>query len=71
MKELGHALGVLVLLIEREILAYESVREMSNQADLCFGEPLMMQRRNLSEVSQIPGDGPFRVVRLLLNLGIG
>ena len=31
----------------------------------------MMQRRNLCEVSQVPGDGAFGVVGLLLNLGEG
>ena len=31
----------------------------------------MMQRRDLCEVSQIPVDGAFRVVGLLLNLGEG
>ena len=71
MKQLRHAIGVLVLLIEREILSDEPVREVGDQADLSFGKPLMMQRRNLCEVSQIPVDGTFRVVRLFLNLGKG
>ena len=35
------------------------------------GKPLMMERSDLCEVSQIPPDGPFGVVRLLLNLGEG
>ena len=44
---------------------------MRNQADLPSREPLMMQRGNLSEVSQIPVDRPFGVVGLLFNLGEG
>ena len=71
MKELGHAIGVLIFLGQREILPYEPVREMRNQAYLCFGKPLMMQRSDLCEVSQVAGDGTFGVVRLLLNLGEG
>ena len=72
MKQLGHAIGVLVLLIEREILPDGSpVGEVGDQADLCFGKPLMMQCGDLCEVSQIPGDGAFGVVGLPLNIGEG
>ena len=71
MKELGHAIGVLVFLIQREILADQPVREVGDQAYLCFGKVLMIERRDLCEVSQVAGDGPFGVVRLLLNLGEG
>ena len=71
MKQLRHAIGVLVLLIQREILPDEPIREVGDEADLCFGKPLMMQRGDLGEVSQIPVDRPFRVVRLFLNLGEG
>ena len=31
----------------------------------------MMERGDLCEVSQVPPDGPFGMVRLLLNLGEG
>ena len=71
MKELGHAIGVLVLLIQRKILANQSIREVGDQAYLSFRKPLMMERSNLCEVSQVAGDGAFRVVGLLLNLGEG
>ena len=40
-KELGHAIGVLVFLGQREILPYEPVREVSDEPYLCVRETLM------------------------------
>lgn len=54
--------------MERE---YESVGEMSDESYLCAWEALMMERGDLCEVSQVPGDSAFRVIRLLLNLAEG
>ena len=71
MKELGHAIGVLVFLIQREILANQPVGEMGDQAYLCFGKVLMIERRDLCEVSQVAVNSAFGVVRLLLNLAEG
>ncbi len=71
MKELGHAIGVLVFLGQREILADQPVREVGDEAYLRFRKALMMERSDLCEVSQVAVDGPFGVVRLLLNLGEG
>ena len=71
MKELGHAIGVLVFLIQREILADQPVREVGDQAYLCFGKVLMMERGDLCEVSQVAVNSAFGVVRLLLNLAEG
>ena len=44
---------------------------MRNQAYLRPRKPLMMERGDLCEISQIAIDGAFGVVRLLLNLGEG
>ena len=71
MKQLGHAIGVLVFLIQQEILADQPVREVGDQAYLCFWKVLMMERRDLCEVSQVAVNSAFGVVRLLLNLGKG
>ena len=71
MKQLRHAIGVLVFLEQREILADQPVGEVGDEAYLRFRKALMMERSDLCEVSQIPPDGPFGVVRLLLNLGEG
>ena len=61
----------LIFLIQREILAYEPVREMGDETYLCTGKVLMMERGDLCEVSQVAGDGAFGVVRLFLNLAEG
>ena len=49
--------------IQREILPYEPVREVSDEPYLCVRKTLMMERGDLCEVSQVAVDSPFGVVQ--------